>query len=94
MRSPQAQRPFVNAAAGSITFELTGGAYVLDLTATGAGTCDMYRLGPDGATYFSVMTQMTANGTSGALALPPGVYKVTVAGFTAIFVSVVRVPGE
>lgn len=95
MRAYECERPFVAAAAGTVSgIELTGGAYVLDLTATGAGTCDFYRLGPDSATYVSVMTQLTANGTSGGLTLPPGLYRVVVAGFTVVYVSITRVPGE
>lgn len=95
MRGNEAVRPFANAAAGtSAAFELMGGAYVLDFVATGTGTVDLQRLGPDGATYFAVITQITANGTSGSIALPPGQYKVVVATFTAIYVSITRIPGE
>lgn len=96
MRAHEAFRPFVNAAAGTVSdIEVEGGVYVLDFSGTGAGTVDLFRLMPNGSSYLSVMTQITAtSATSGALTLPPGLYRVTVAGFTANYVTLARIPGE
>lgn len=95
MRGQEAARPFVNAAAGSATFELRGGKYACDFTGTGTGTVDLSRLGPDGTTYIACgLTQITATTGSQVLDLPPGQYKVTVATFTANYVTITRIPSD
>lgn len=96
MRAQEALRPFVNAAAGTVSsLILQGGKYSIDFTGTGAGTVDVKRLGPDGVTYIACgVTQITATTGSQTLDLPPGMYQVVVAGFTANYVTIARVPGE
>jgi hypothetical protein len=54
----------------------------------------LQRLGPDGATFITAATALSANGTSGSIALPPGVYKLAVASASALSVSVIRIPAE
>lgn len=82
-------------AADSPNFSLLGGAYVLDAVANfNSGTITLQRLGPDGATFITAATALSANGTSGSIALPPGVYKYAVASATALSVSVIRIPAE
>ena len=94
----RAQEGFKHSALGatsSDSFELTGGAYAMDAIATwNAGSITLQRLGPDGATYITAATALSADGTTGALALPPGTYKIAVATATGIWVSVSRIPGE
>lgn len=87
-----------NASASSATpFALVGGAYVLDAVATwGGGSVALHRLMPDGTTYALADSTATlsANGTTGAFAIPPGLYKFIIATATAVYATVQRVPGE
>jgi hypothetical protein len=86
---------FQNISADTANFVLTGGAYVLDANGNfNSGTVTLQRLGPDGATFITAATALSANGTSGSIALPPGVYKLAVASATALYVSVIRIPAE
>lgn len=87
---------FTNISATTATFNLYGGVYCMDVVGTfgGAGAVTLSRLGPDSSTYITAATAITANGTSGAISLPPGTYKVIVADTTALSVSLVRIPGE
>lgn len=86
---------FSNISADTAEFALTGGVYVVDAVATwGGGSITLERLGPDGTTWLTAVTALTANGVSAASALPPGQYRVAVATATAVYVTVVRVPGE
>lgn len=96
MRGHDAATPFNNAAAGtSATFELKGGAYAFLYAGTGAGTVDLNILGPDGSTFVATdLTQITATTGYQTLTLPPGQYQVVIAGFTANYVKIVRIPGE
>lgn len=81
--------------ADSDVFTLLGGAYVLDAVANfNSGTITLQRLGPDGATYITAATALSASGTSGSLALPPGKYKIAAASASALSVSVIRIPAE
>lgn len=74
-------------------FSLFGGVYVMDANATwGGGSVTLERLGADDATFIAATTALSADGTSGAVALPPGTYKFVVATATALYVSVTRVP--
>lgn len=94
MRAPESVA-FKNISATPAAFTLSGGVYVLDAVATwGGGSLTLQRLGPDGSTLLDAATALTANGTSGAIALPPGSYRLTIATATAVYVTVVRVPGE
>ena len=95
MRAPESFFFTSQVAANSGTFELKGGAYVIDAVAQwGGGSITLQRLGPDNATFITAATAMTVNGTSGALALPPGTYQFAVTTAAALYVSVIRVPGE
>lgn len=87
---------FSNIAATPAVFTLVGGVYCLDVVGTfgGAGAITLSRLGPDGTTYLTAATALTANGTSGAITLPPATYKLIVADTTALYASIVRIPGE
>lgn len=86
---------FQNIAADTANFTLTGGAYVLDAVGNfNSGSVTLQRLGPDGATFFTAATALSAVGTSGSLALPPGIYKIAVANATGLSVSVIRIPAE
>lgn len=81
--------------ANSAQFQLNGGAYVLDVVANfNGGSVTLQRLGPDGATFITAATAVTANGTSGAIALPPGTYQLLVASATALYASVTPIPSE
>jgi hypothetical protein len=81
--------------ADSPSFSLTGGAYALDAVGNfNGGSVTLQRQGPDGATFITAATALSAVGTSGSLALPPGVYKIAVAGATGFSVSVIRIPAE
>ena len=85
---------FSDISADTDEFQLQGGAYVIDAVATwGGGTVTLQRKGPDGA-FMTAATAFTANGTSGGLVLPPGTYKFDVVTATAVYVGLVRVPGE
>lgn len=96
MRAQEAVRPFVNAApATSAAFELRGGRYAIEFAGTGAGTVDVKTLGPDGVTFIPCgVTQITATTGYQVVELAPGQYQVIVAGFTANFVTIARVPAE
>lgn len=82
-------------AANSPQFSLMGGAYAVDVVANfNSGTITLQRLGPDGATFITAATALSANGTSGSITLPAGTYQLLVASATALYVSVMRVSGE
>lgn len=82
-------------AADSANFQLQGGAYVLDAVANfNSGSITLQRLGPDGTTFITAATALSANGSSGSIALPPGTYKILVASATALSVSMIRIPAE
>lgn len=82
-------------AANSDEFPLQGGAYAMDAIATwNAGSITLQRKGPDGATFITAATALSADGTTGSLALPPGIYRIGVASATNLWVSVSRIPGE
>lgn len=80
----------------STAFVLTGGKYWFSAVGTfNSGTFTLQRLGPDGQTWVSVATALTANGGN-VSDLPPGKYQVTVTGSTTASVSweVVRINEE
>lgn len=82
-------------AADSDTFTLAGGAYVMDVVASwGGGSVTLKRLGPDGTTYLTAATALSADGTSGSLVLPAGTYKFVAATAANIYAAISRVPGE
>jgi hypothetical protein len=85
-----------NISATPAAFNLKGGVYLLDVIATwnSTGTVTLARLGPDGSTYLTAATAISANGNSGAIALPPGTYQLIIATATAVYASLTRIPGE
>lgn len=94
MRAYESQK-WANIDATPADFLIYGGVYALDVIATfGGGSVTLTRLGPDSSTYLTAATAITANGTSGAITLPPGQYRLTIATATAVYASLVRIPGE
>src|SRR5262245_35114300 len=87
---------FQNISATPAAFQLMGGAYVIDVIATwnSTGTVTLQRLGPDGNTYITAATALSADGTSGSIALPAGTYRLAIATATAVFAAVLPIPGE
>lgn len=85
-----------NIAATTAAFPLAGGAYWFEVAATfGGGTVKLQKLGPDDVTWFDVGTTTTLTAAGGAsVALPQGSYRVNIATATAVYASVVRIPGE
>lgn len=86
-----------NIAATTDAFELKGGYYKVAAVATfGGGSVAFEMLGPDGSTWLVVdatNTTLTAAGHGNA-AVPPGKYRLAIATATAVYASVVRIPGE
>lgn len=81
--------------ANSDNFKLQGGAYVMDAIATwSSGSLTLQRLGPDGATFITAATALSADGTTGSIALPPGTYRISATTATGIWASIARIPGE
>lgn len=88
---------FTDISADTSAFELKGGAYTLDVVATfGGGSVALERLGPDGSTWLTLESALTitAAGSSGAVALPPGSYRLNLTTASAVYATVTRVPGE
>lgn len=82
-------------ATSSDSFELKGGAYAMDAIATwNSGSITLQRRGPDGATFITAATALSADGTSGSIALPPGIYRFLVASATGLWASITRIPAE
>lgn len=82
-------------AANSSNFRLEGGVYVIDAVANfNSGSITLQRLGPDGTTFLTAATALSATGASSAVCLPTGTYRFLVASASALSVSVIRVPGE
>ena len=71
----------------------SGGTYGIAAIATwGGGSVDLQILGPDGATYLSVLdTVFVANGVK-LVQLPVGTYKFVVTTATAVYVSIGGTP--
>lgn len=95
MRGTESIKAFANAAAATVTFTLNGGRYSIAFNGTGAGTVDVSMLGPDGSTYQTVgVTQIVATTGHQIVELPPGSYRAVIAGFTANYLTLTRVPSE
>lgn len=78
----------------SPTKVLHGGLYEFAAVSSswGSGSAVLNQLGPDGTTFLSIATPLTANG--GAMYyLPPGQYQIVASGAT-VSAHVVRVPIE
>lgn len=77
-----------------VVFRLRGGRYQLAAIGTwGGGSATFEQLGPDGSTYLTVGTAITANGTQ-VVEVPEGSFRWTIATATAVSVAVCRIPGE
>lgn len=83
-----------NISATTAGFYLNGGRYGIVYTATwGGGSVTLQALSADGSNWVDAATAWTANGYS-PVDLPPGQYRLAVSTATAVYVSVLRVPGE
>ncbi len=95
MRAHDSAGPFRNISVTPDAFPLDGGCYAIDVIATwNSGNVTLQRQGPDGNTYITAATALSADGTSGAIALPKGIYKLAITTATAVFMSVLPIPGE
>lgn len=83
---------YSNIAVTTAAFGLRGGTYWIETKSTGAGTLDLHKLGPDGATYTARITQITATAGQQTIALPPGSYKWVISGFTANYLEISSIP--
>jgi hypothetical protein len=73
-------------------FTLLGGKYMLAANATwGGGSLTLSVLMPDGTTYVTAATALSADGVVVAN-LPPGTYELIIATATAVQGSLIRVP--
>lgn len=82
---------FSNISATTAPFVLKGGQYQYTVVATwGGGSVTLEQLGPDGSTYLTAATALTANG-GGTVDLPPGQYKFVIATATAVYAAIVRI---
>jgi hypothetical protein len=83
-----------NISATTASFTILGGCYGADYSATwGGGSVQLNRLAGDGVTWIAAAAAWTANGTV-LLLLPPGTYQLAVTTATAVYVQLVRIPGE
>lgn len=73
-------------------FFLTGGLYGVETQGTGAGSITLQKLSADNATWYTAVTSTAVGPTLATQQLPPGRYRWTTAGFTAVFASVSRIP--
>jgi hypothetical protein len=83
---------FKNISANSSQFSLLGGKYAIVFNATGTGTASLAVLGADLATYVPVETSITTTPNYQVVDLPPGQFVFQTTGFTAVNVSITRVP--
>jgi hypothetical protein len=77
-------------------FYLEGGKYWLAAVGTfNSASVTLQRVGPDGNTFVTAATALTAAGGN-VSDLPPGTYQVTISGSTtaALYWEVVRIPEE
>lgn len=83
-----------NIAATTAAFGLNGGRYGLGVVATfGGGNVTIQILGPDGTTWLTAATAVSAAGFS-TMDLPPGQYRFAITTATAVYISLTRIPGE
>lgn len=86
----------VAAAAGIFgPFSLSGGMYQVTANGTwGGGSAILQQQGPDGVSWLSVSTSITADGGQ-TLFLPPGIYRVVTVTATGVTVDIakIRSPG-
>jgi hypothetical protein len=82
---------FKNIAATPAAFILRGGNYGLTCHATwGGGNIALQRASPDGSTYITVITALTADGYASAN-LPSGTYQLAITTATAVYCDIVSV---
>jgi hypothetical protein len=80
---------FSNISVTTAAFTLRGGNYGLTCHATfGGGNIALQRLSPDGSTFVTVITALTADGYSSAN-LPSGSYRLQITTATAVYCDVV-----
>ena len=95
MRAGEHQK-FTNISATTAAFNLVGGQYGVDCTATfGGGSVKLQKLLADGSTYQSVSsgTDFAAAGYA-TVYVPPGTYRFTIATATAAYIQLDRIPAE
>lgn len=83
---------FNGIAATTAGFSIKGGIYGLTQIATGAGSIMLQNLAADGSTWVNAMTAITTTTNTLLIQLPPGQYRFLIATFTAIYLSLTRVP--
>jgi hypothetical protein len=82
---------FKNISATTAAFILRGGNYGLTCHATfGGGNIALQRLSPDGSTFVTVITALTADGYASAN-LPSGSYQIAITTATAVYCDVTAV---
>lgn len=82
---------FSNISATPASFILRGGNYGLTVSAVfGGGNVALQRLSPDGSTYVTVITALTAAGYASAN-LPNGTYRLLITTATAVYADVVSI---
>lgn len=84
--------------ANANTGHLYGGYYQISAVCStwNSASLQLKQLGPDGSTYLSIGSAITANGVA-LVYLPPGVYEWTVSTGTpsaTLYASVARVPND
>jgi len=84
-------KKFSSISAPTAPFTLKGGKYALTVVNAGAGTVDIQVLGPDGATWLDVSSNITGNGI-GTADLPPGQYRINPSGVASITAAITSVP--
>lgn len=95
MRAQESFTLLSNAAAtGNPVTISNGGNYSLAVVATGSGNVTLQRLGPDGVTYITAATPVTATGITAVLGLAPGQYRAAVTTLTAVYAELTRIPTE
>ncbi len=93
MRAPECKR-FSNISATTDPFSIYGGVYDFAVIGSNFGTVTLSVLGPDGTTYITAATAISANGRSGAIALAPGQYRIAISSATAVYATLTRIPGD
>lgn len=84
-------RIFSNVSTTQGPFKLNGGTYGLSVVATwNSGSVTLEMLAADGSTYIPALAAFSANGY-GAVALPPGQYKLVVASATGVYMAIARI---
>lgn len=77
---------FANISATPASFNLRGGTYGIEVSATfGGGSVTLQRLSGDGSTYVTVLAAFTTAGYA-SVNLPSGTYRFLIATATAVFI--------